>query len=114
MLCHTMTDIDDLLKHFVVEKIISFGEEEKIKNCVKKSEKVRNLLLNISGPLEAGDSNGFYVLLRIMEDYGTRATQALAIHMKSRITDNYSSNKGKVSEESPESEFLHASIIMLI
>lgn len=83
ILCDTMTDIDDLLKHFVTEKIITISEEDEIKSFSVKSEKVRKLLLNISGPLKAGNTNGFYVMLKIMKEFGTKATQDLADCMAS-------------------------------
>ena len=41
-----------------------------IRNVATKSEKVSKLLLNISGPLKAGDKHGFYILLKIMKDHG--------------------------------------------
>lgn len=82
-LCNTMTDIDDLLKYFVTEEIITINEEEKIKNHITKSDKVRMLLLRISGPLQAGNKTGFYVMLKIMKKYGTRATQDLAEFLES-------------------------------
>ena len=47
-LCDTMTDIDDLLKYFVSEEIITISEEQEIKSS---SERVRNLLRYIAGPL---------------------------------------------------------------
>ncbi|XP_065918725.1 NACHT, LRR and PYD domains-containing protein 14-like [Dysidea avara] len=86
VLCNTMTDIDDLLKYFVAEKIITLNEEEEIKSSATKSDKVRKLLLNISGPLKAGNNNGFYTMLKIMKDRGTKATQNLATFLSSRIT----------------------------
>lgn len=77
-LCNTITDINELLKYFVTEKIITMDEEEHIKACVSKPEKVSKLLLSISGPLKADDSNGFHMMLRIMKTYGIDATQRLA------------------------------------
>jgi len=78
-----MTDIDVLLRYFVAEKIISTEEEESIKSCVTKPEKVQKLLLNISGPLKAGNDSGFNAMVKIMKKYGTMATQALAKDMES-------------------------------
>jgi len=101
VLCNTMTDIDDLLKYFVTEKIITLNEEEEIKSSTTKSDKVRKLLLNISGPLKAGDKNGFYVMLKIMKDHGTKATQNLATLLTARVTTD-----DRPSHEDPESLFL--------
>ncbi|XP_065918394.1 NACHT, LRR and PYD domains-containing protein 12-like isoform X2 [Dysidea avara] len=86
VLCNTMTDIDDLLKYFVAEKIITLNEEEEIKSSATKSDKVQKLLLNISDLLKAGNNNGFYIMLKIMKDRGTKATQNLATLLSSRIT----------------------------
>ena len=77
-MCHTVTDINELLKYFVTEKIITLSQEEEIKSHITQSERVSKLLLIISGPLEAGDSNGFYTMLKIMKIHGVRATQQLA------------------------------------
>lgn len=84
-LCNAMTDINDLLKYFVTEKIITMDEQEEIRACITKSEKVSKLLINISGPLAAGDSKGFYTMLMIMKTYGTDATRRLADHIISRV-----------------------------
>ena len=85
LLCNTITDINKLLKYFVAEKIITTDEEEEIKTYTIKSERVSKLLLNISGPLEAGDSNGFYTMLQIMKTYGVDATQRLANQIITRV-----------------------------
>ena len=85
MLCNTITDINKLLKYFVTEKIITTDEEEEIKSYSIKSERVSKLLFNISGPLEAGDSNGFYTMLQIMKTHGVDATQRLANHIITRV-----------------------------
>lgn len=80
MLCNTVTDINNLMKYFVSERIIAADEAEEIKSsALIKSEKVKKFLTNISGPLRAGDNSGFYVMLKIMNTHGTKATQNLAI-----------------------------------
>jgi len=85
-LCNTITDINELLKYFVTENIISMDQEEVIKtSCVTKSDKVSTLLLHISCPLESGDSNGFYTMLQIMKTYGVDATQRLADQIITRV-----------------------------
>ena len=60
-------------------------QEEEIRACTTRSEKVSMLLLNISGPLEDGDSKGFYTMLKIMKNYGVDATQRLADRMITRV-----------------------------
>jgi len=81
-----MTDIDVLLRYFVEEKIINTEEEQNLISCVTKPEKVRKFLLNILGPLESGNESGFDVMLKIMKEHGTVATQDLAKAMESRIS----------------------------
>ena len=85
LLCNTITDVNKLLRYFVTEKIITTDEEEEIKTYTTKADRVSKLLLNISGPLEAGDSNGFYILLQIMKTHGVDATQRLANQIIARI-----------------------------
>ena len=82
MLCGFLTDINTLLPHFVAENIISLDD---IDGIHKESEKVRKLLLHISGPLSSGHTEGFYTMLKIMEQYGTQATQQLATMMRSLL-----------------------------
>ena len=105
MLCNTMTDIDDLLKYFVAEKIITLNEEDKIKRCATKSDKVQMLLSNISGPLTAGDTTGLLFMLKTMNDHGTVATQNLAKQIESRIANLSSSHESKLPDEHPKSLF---------
>jgi len=71
--------------YFVTEKIITIEEKEKIDTRATKSERTEGLLLNISGPLKAGDTSGFHVMLKIMEGHGTKATQDLARLILSRL-----------------------------
>ena len=84
-LCNTITDINELLKYFVAEKIITMNQQEEITACITRSERVSKLLLNISGPLEAGNSKGFYTMLKIMKTHGVDATQCLASHIVAKV-----------------------------
>ena len=84
-LCKTITDINELLKYFVAEKIININQEEDIKACSVKSERVSKLLLIVAGPLEAGDIKGFYKMLKIMKTYGVDATQRLADYIITKV-----------------------------
>ena len=78
-LCSTLTDVGNLLPHFVKEKVITKKDDlEKINAIVTSTEKVQKLMVHISGPLEAGNTKVFYIMLRIMEKYGHLATQQLA------------------------------------
>ena len=84
-LCNTLTDIEGLLKYFVQEKLIKTEDQDEINALVKTPEKVQKLLKHIAGPLEAGDSKGFYTLLDVMEKHGVQATKDLADLMKTAI-----------------------------
>jgi len=87
-LCDTITDVDDLLPHFVQQSIISENELEVISKLNTKMEKVKELLSHISGPLQAGNSKGFYSMLGIMEERGVKATKELAATMRKLLPDN--------------------------
>jgi len=84
-MCNTVTDIDELLKYFVTEKLITIFQEDDIKGYSTAAERVRKLLLIISGPLQSGDKNGFYTLLSIMKNYGTQPTKNLAESISSKL-----------------------------
>ena len=79
-LCNTLTDVDDLLPHFVQHGVISTNDLEEISATVPstKKQKVQKLMIHISGPLKAGNTEVFYTMLRIMEEYGHQATNQLA------------------------------------
>ena len=96
-LCDTLTDIDDLLRHFVREKVINPGNLEKINAIVAKPKKVEELLSHIYGPLNAGDAKGFCKMLTIMEEYGSQSTKDLAVKMKSELAT--SDSKVQVEHE---------------
>ena len=84
--CSTVTDIDNLLKYFVQERVIKSEEQDEINALVKTPEKVQRLLKHIAGPLEAGDSKGFYTMLDIMENHGVQATKDLAVSLKTVLS----------------------------
>ena len=85
-LCSTLTDIENLLPYFVQEKIIKSEDQDDINAPVKTKEKVKKLLKHISGPLQAGDSKGFYTMLDILENYGVQATIDLAKVLKAALS----------------------------
>jgi len=87
-LCDTITDVDDLLPHFVQQSIISTNELEVISKLHSRVEKVKKLLSHISGPLQAGNSKGFYSMLSIMEERGVQATRELAAAMRKLLPDS--------------------------
>jgi len=81
----TIKDITSLLPHFVTKEIINLEDAEKIGNISTSSEKVQKLLAHIAGPLEAGNTQPFYTMLSIMEEYGTQATRTLASQIRSGV-----------------------------
>ena len=89
LLCNTITDINELLRYFVAEKIITMDQHGEIEACATKSGKVSKLLLHISKLLEGGNTGGFYTMLKIMKTYGIDATQCLADHIITRININF-------------------------
>ena len=84
-LCSTLTDVDDLLPHFVQDSIISTNDVQEINAITTKPKKVEKLLLHISGPLTAGDTKGFHTMLTIMKAHGSQSTHDLAIKMSSSV-----------------------------
>ena len=85
-LCNTLTDVDNLLPYFVEENIINTNNEEEINTITTTSNKVRKLLLHISGPLTAGDAKGFHTMLTIMKERGNQSTKDLAVRMNHELT----------------------------
>ena len=85
-LCDTLTDIDKLLPHFVDENVIKFEDLDDINTVVISNKKVQRLMTHISGPLRAGNTEGFYIMLRIMEEHGHHATQQLADQIRSSLS----------------------------
>jgi len=81
----TIKDIRSLLPHFVTEEIIVEEDREDISAMRTSSEKVQRLLTHITGPLDAGNTQPFYVMLRIMEVYGTQATKRLSGQIKRHL-----------------------------
>jgi len=114
-LCNIITDVNELLKYFVTENIISMDQEEVIKtSCVTKSDKVSTLLLHISHPLESGDSNGFYTMLQIMKICGVDATQRLADQIITRVDKSKLPNLVNVSHNFANSKgLLNISVLYL-
>ena len=82
----TLTDIDSLLGFFVEGKVIGFQEERAILNHNKtSSEKVKELISHIEGPLQSGNTKGFYELLDIMKSKGVQSTKDLADDMEKNL-----------------------------
>ena len=70
------------MPHFVKEKIITPDDQQEINGMNKLSQKASKLMTYISGPLKAGNTDVFYTMLKIMEEYGNSPTQTLAEKIK--------------------------------
>ena len=88
--CNTLTDVDKLLPQFVQEKLITANDLEEIITIfpITRKRKVQKLLKHISGPLRAGNTEVFYIFLRIMEEYGHQATKQLADQIRKSLIDH--------------------------
>ena len=86
MLCNTINDIvDPLMKCFVKENLFATEEQKQISEITSASEKIRMLLLNTSSSLNANNTRGFYMLLKIMKEHGGKRTLTLANHIMNRV-----------------------------
>ena len=88
-LCDTLTDVDNLLPHFVQEGVITNNDLEEISAIVPstKKQKVQKLMIHASGPLKAGNTEVFYIMLRIMEEHGHHATRHLADKIRQSLSE---------------------------
>ena len=92
-LCNTLTDVNNLLPHFVQRNIIGTSDVEDINTLATTAKKVEKLLSHISGPLIAGDPKGFHMMLTIMKEHGNQSTKDLAMQIMT------SSNNSKMEHE---------------
>jgi len=93
MLCNVLTDIDDLLNYFVAGEIITIDENEAIKSCKTKPEKVQKFLENISNPLNVGITIGYDFMMKVMKERGTLPTKLLAEKMESCVDSKHRTTK---------------------
>ena len=92
-LCDTLTDVENLLQHFVQHRVITSNDLEEISATVPLRRKVQKLLMHISGPLRAGNTEVFYTMLRIMEECGHQATRQLADQIRKSFSATDKSGK---------------------
>ena len=85
-LCSTLTDVNNVLPHFVTKEIITIKDEGEIDVIETTRNKVKKLLSHIFGPLESGDTKGFHTMLAIMKGHGNQGTKDLAAGMSSELT----------------------------
>ena len=84
--CNTMSDVEHLVKYFISANIISTDDQSEIIATPRLTSKVELVLKHISGPLEAGDTKPFRMMLDIMEKHGILATKTLGISVKKSLT----------------------------
>ena len=65
--------------------MITFQDEEEICAARTSFAKATILLQKLAGPIQHGDTNGFYQLLHAMEGHGNIATKDLAGKMKNAV-----------------------------
>ena len=85
-LCDTVTDIESLLPHFVQMDIITVSDLEEINGISRLTKKVERLLICVNGPLSAGNTKSFYVMLNVMMKYGVQATRELAVKIQDAVS----------------------------
>jgi len=81
-----MTDVEDLLKYFITESIISTDDQSEIFQTKRPFQKVALLLTHISGPLESGNNKPFRIMLRIMVQHGNLSTAELGTLVQKCVT----------------------------
>ena len=96
-----LTDVDNLLPHFVEENIISESNLDETKSF-PSGAKMNMLLLQISDRLKTGNTKSFYAMLFIMKKHGSETTRNLSNAIMSTLkTDHheYSDDKESSSEK---------------
>ena len=85
LLYNTIANINDLLINwFLEEKIFTINEEQTVA-ITTASAKVQLLLQKISTLLKAGNSTGFYIMLKVMKEHGDKGAQTLADHIMNTL-----------------------------
>ena len=82
----TITDIiDPLVKYFVDGKHFTVEEEKQVTAITATSDKLELLFTKLLSLLKAGNSKGFYMMLKVMKEQGGIGTQTLADHIINRL-----------------------------
>lgn len=93
--CNILKHEDGLHTHLVQNGIIT---EDNLHDIRSKSitEKGPTLLSHISGPLEAGYTDGFYGLLEVMMNHGRADTHTFAKRIKRECQPNSTGMKNRL------------------
>jgi len=108
----TLIDVDSLLPYFVEHNIITIGHLDQMASLTALA-KVSKLLSHISGPLKAGNTKSFHIMLSIMEMHGTQATRELATVIKDCLSTSSGQSANANEDKTPESELCSYSCICL-
>ena len=84
--CDILKNEDSLLDKFVEKKIISYNQAVVLRDA-PITRKGQDFLINISGPLDGGQTKGFYIMLEIMKEHGRIGTQDFAADMQRQLQD---------------------------
>ena len=79
--------IETLTSHLVTKRIISFEEEEEIRQTPLESQSSCLVLKKIASFLQAGLAYGFDELLLIMEQYGNISCVELASEIRLKLLE---------------------------
>ena len=85
------TSIVNLSKYFVAEKLITTEDEKEIFNANR--DIARLFLLKIESPVKGGFTTGVYIMLDIMQNYGSVTDEELAEKIKNEIDQEYKISK---------------------
>ena len=89
---YRLTDVDDLLPHFVEENIVSESNLDETKSLTS-FVKMNRLLSQISGRLKTGNTKSFYAMLSIMKKHGSETTRNLSIAIMNTLKTECSDDK---------------------
>jgi len=84
--CDILKNEDNLLDKFVEKKIISYDQAVVLRNA-PITRKGQDFLINISGPLDGGQTKGFYIMLDIMKEHGRIGTQDFVADIEQQLQD---------------------------
>ena len=84
--CDILKNEDGLLDKFVEKKIISYDQAVVLRDA-PITRKGQDFLINISGPLDGGQTKGFYIMLEIMKEHGRIGTQDFAADIEQQLQD---------------------------
>ena len=104
LLCNTIKEIEDLLQYFKTENVITSDEVAEIKSISTVTEKTKRVMINVSTSLEAGNTNNFYAMLKVMKNHGLMSTQNLSELITSRLKVSNTTSPSNTSCQTLETQ----------